>query len=84
MTEIKNTTPNAISRKLKTVGFEKFNGKYGFEVFADNQRDFARKCIVVFNRDFSDTNQVAPELEAMGYVVENYSQWTTLVFGKVT
>lgn len=79
-TFLKPTTAAAISRKLQSIGFDKFDGEVGFECFFDKND---AQCIAVIDHHFGDTNQVARELHAMGYDVMEYSAQVTFVYGKV-
>jgi hypothetical protein len=69
MTTITKTTASAISRKLTSLGFDKYDGwaEYGFTVFLDGG------VVTVSNRG-SLEGTAALELSAAGYIIENLSR----------
>lgn len=73
------TEANKIRKALKANGFEIFNGSYGFKVRTETNEPFS---LVVVNRHYGETNEVAPILAEMGYEVETANANTTLIYGK--
>jgi hypothetical protein len=68
-----------IRKALKAQGFEIFNGEYGFKVRTvkgDNHP------LMVYNRHYGETNEVAPILAELGYEVQVFSPFTTVIYGK--
>jgi hypothetical protein len=55
-----NITASAIARKLNKIGFEKWNGKYGYFITTEAGR-------VIVSQD--NAAEIATELTAMGYEV---------------
>ena len=55
-----NITASAIARKLNKIGFEKWNGKYGYFITTEAGR-------VIVSQD--NATEISTELTAMGYEV---------------
>ena len=82
MTTIAKTTAQAVSRKLSSLGFQKYDNAYqmGFEVL------YGIDGIHVVNHTNADyEGTAAQELEAAGYVIANRAvrEWTRFLNRKV-
>lgn len=75
------TEANRIRKALKANGFEIFNGTYGFKVRTETNESFS---LVVSNRHYGETNEVAPILTELGYEAESFSPYTTVIYGKLS
>jgi hypothetical protein len=66
MTTITKTTAAAVSRKLNSMNFERFDGNIGYEVLEAKSYE----PITIIHRVYGDYGfQMALELEAAGYAV---------------
>jgi hypothetical protein len=92
---ITNTTAAAVSRKLSTLGFQKFdNNGIGFKVYEAEAAAYwgTQICVTNFGYDNGYRSSIAEELQAEGYdveiVVDNAPHLerrltSLIVFGKV-
>ena len=80
MNTIAKTTASAVSRKLSSLGFEKYDGQMGFSVIDSYDGVHVANHT---NADYEGT--AAQELETAGYVIANrfINDWSDFLGRKV-